>query len=157
MKENKKANCVTLNKIQIEFLNNIVVDYYHFNTSYIVQRNWVIKTEIDNNAIYDEDAENFSNAMHRVDADKYFLIRTEDILEGNYDEILCFPSSVDGVEEFQKEKWYDYNLHNCLIFDESLNFVIHRTGGTDFTSIASSQEFIDIATANWDESETREY
>ena len=155
---NNESNFIVLNKALKMKLRSLIRDDIWFNEAEIKKRNWHISFS-DDNGIYDEDAKSLGDAMQFMGARKFCAMpvcwATCDGTENEFgypieNKAFLFDSSEDGVEEFQKVRWYDINLSDCIFFDENLSFLVLRTGGVIHTLYAGTQEFIKIATSSND-------
>lgn len=136
-------------------LRSLLRDEIWLNEGAIQARKWYIAFS-DDNGIYDEDAAALGKAMQHMGCKQFCAMpvcwATHDGIVNEFgypieNKAFLFDASEEGVEEFQKERWYNINLSGCIFFDEELSFLVLRTGDVMHTLYAGTQEFIDIATS----------
>lgn len=152
---NNETNFILLQlNLKME-LRSLLRDEIWLDEKAIKIRNWNIAFS-DDNGIYDDDAAALGKAMQYMGCKQFCAMpvcwATTDGIVNKFDypienKAFLFDASEDGIEEFQKARWYDINLGACIFFDEKLSFLVLRTGDVVHTLYAGTQEFIDIATS----------
>ncbi|WP_139133415.1 hypothetical protein [Pandoraea sp. ISTKB] len=112
------------------------------NKPEIARRGWSI-FDIDDKAIFDEDAINLAKSFRSQGAFCFFVSPIFSILNAeDRCDAFRFKSTREEVEFFQGAEWHSINLDDCLLFDLPMNCAVRRPGTVDTTSFMGNSLFI---------------
>ncbi|RZT38364.1 hypothetical protein [Cupriavidus agavae] len=144
MEQNNKR---ILNTNEIQILLFFLQNNGQLNRTTINDKGWGI-AELDDKALFDEDAENIGNAFAAGGAAEFFVAKIDDLVGASYPvESFAFSASLRGVEQFQTDPWLELNLEDCLFFSFPIFGLVYRPGWVKTTYVAGREDFVVRASA----------
>jgi hypothetical protein len=110
--------------------------------SEVARRSWSIY-QIDDKAIFDEDACRLASAFRVEDADYFYVSRVCDLVSLKSPVVAYrFEATKAGIEAFQSPSWFEINLEDCLMFNFPVTCAALRPGSVDMTTFVGSAAFV---------------
>lgn len=133
---------IKLPKVDLDSARKLLREDGSLNLTEVARRNWV-SYEIDDKAIFGDDAVRLAKAFLRVGSDHFFIFSTFDILsKKDIASGYILNSTPSEIEEFQGVSWGEINLDDCLMFNLPMTNAVWRPGRVESTRFVGVPEFI---------------
>lgn len=108
----------------------------------VTRHRWRV-CEVDDKALFDEDARRLANAFRAENSDRFYVVRVCDLL-GSETPVIAyrFSATQEEIETFQGSTWFEINLDDCLLFNLPFTCAVLRPGSVDATKFVGGAAFI---------------
>jgi hypothetical protein len=134
---------------RIEFQDTDLVDVRKIlgedgllDSAEVARHRWCV-CEIDDKALFNEDARRLASAFRAENSDCFYVVHVCDLLRSE-DPVVAyrFSATQEEIEAFQGSTWFEINLDDCLLFNLPFTCAVLRPGSVDATMFAGGAAFI---------------